>query len=212
MICVLLWGCSSNRGVSTPEAPQPASRPGTPTEPAPGPIPAPVPMAVIHVEDARAFHEEPPEASTPSLAGGIASAAIKDRVVGRQRNSFGEAMGNVVLANGATVTSMIGEGLAAELERAGYRVVAEADATGEEIDFNVRIRQFWAWFEPGFWSVALHARISTQIVVESQQPVTVEGQSDGSPAEANDAAWMEIVGKALEMYRNDAAAKLPPAH
>jgi hypothetical protein len=55
------------------------------------------------VTDDRQFENRPSEPSTPSIDGDVTklSAAQKDQMIGRQRNGFGKAMGDIALAQGA---------------------------------------------------------------------------------------------------------------
>src|SRR5271167_3835752 len=58
------------------------------------------------VTDDRTFENKSSDPSTPSIDGDVTtmSAQQKDRMIGRQRNSFGKAMGDIALPAGESVT------------------------------------------------------------------------------------------------------------
>src|SRR5271169_3394623 len=70
------------------------------------------------VTDDRTFQNKPSDPSTPSIDGDVSklSAQQKDRMIGRQRNSFGKAMGDIALPTGESVTErtrlLVEQGLA----------------------------------------------------------------------------------------------------
>ena len=168
--------------------------------------------AVIRlVKDERVFEEVPQDPSTPSLGlegSTQATAETKSRAIGRKRNTFGKALGDVLLQSGQTVESVIRENLRAALEQAGYQVKTEDTAGPSPLVVEVHIKQFWAWFQPGFWALTLKANISTDLILSgTQSPTTISVHSEESRQIATESAWMDIVGKALEAYRTEAVAK-----
>jgi hypothetical protein len=62
-------------------------------------------IALGSIEDLRVFQNKPSDPSTPSVNGDChsMSAAEKSRMVGRQRNSFGKAMGDIALPSGQSI-------------------------------------------------------------------------------------------------------------
>ncbi len=163
---------------------------------------------IREVIDARRFEQAPGDPSIPSLGfGGAAESpdAIKARAIGRKRNTYGKALGDVLLEEGQTVTGLVAQNLAAALERAGYRVEQSPDAPARNID--VRITQFWSWFQPGFWSIKLHSRVATELTVDSAQPVSIEAAATESRQAATEKAWLEIVDQALAQYRSEVVAR-----
>ena len=196
--CLLLTGCATSRSEIKLSAPV--------TEAA-APTAADAKVVVIRtVTDERVFEQAPRDPSTPSLGFGGAEAAtaeVKSRAIGRKRNTYGKALGDVLLENGQTVEAVVRENLTAALQQAGYRVQTEASSDAVAID--VRIKQFWAWFQPGFWAIKLHTKIATDLSVGDAAPISVAIQVEDSRQIAADGAWIEIVDQALKDYRAAAA-------
>jgi hypothetical protein len=61
---------------------------------------------IAAITDDREFQNKPSDPSIPSIDGDVnkLSAAERDRMVGRQRNTFGKAMGDIALAADDSVT------------------------------------------------------------------------------------------------------------
>jgi hypothetical protein len=202
-LCSVIAGCATNRSEIRLSGPATTEYGNTVIS---GPI------AVIRsVKDERVFAESGPDPSQPSLGFGGASKApadIKARAIGRKRNSYGKALGDVLLQNGQTVEGLIRENLAAALQQAGYQVKEEdADGTSALI-IDVHIRQFWAWFQPGFWAIKLNTDIITDLDLSgAKPPVNISVHQEDARQMATDGAWMEIVTKALENYRTQATTK-----
>lgn len=174
-------------------------------------------VVIRSVRDERQFAEKPSDPSTPSLgSGGAAQASddVKARAIGRKRNTWGQALGDVLLEGGQTVTGVVRDNLAAGFRQAGYRVVADAASAGPNpLVVDVRVKKFWAWFTPGFWAITLAANIDTDVAISGGgAPTVVSVNARDNTMAATDAAWIEIVQKALAAYRIEAGQKFsaPP--
>jgi hypothetical protein len=94
LLCVgtILAGCATSRSEIRLSSPAPAATPqATTTDRA---------VVIRSVHDERVFEQAPDDPSTPSLGFEGASQAsddLKARAVGRKRNSFGKAMGDILL-------------------------------------------------------------------------------------------------------------------
>jgi len=119
------------------------------------------------VEDVRRFELAPKEPSTPSLKGGeIEDLAITSRAIGRKRNAYGKALGDILLPEGRTVAAVARESATNGLRRAGYRVLAPGDEGHDSAEpVDVRIEQFWAWVNPGFW--AMHIEFEARLRLDT---------------------------------------------
>lgn len=172
------------------------------------------PVVVIRsVKDERTFEQAPREPSTPSLGGeggtSAASADLKSRAIGRKRNGYGQALGDVVLEPGKTVEGVVRENLAAALRKAGYSVREAGSAGVSPIFLDVRIRKFWAWLTPGFWAITLRANVETAITISGGNPaVDVSVTAEQSGMAATDTSWIEVVDNALRLYREQVATKM----
>ena len=204
----ILGGCATNRSEIR------ISSPGALAPPVGS---APTRMVVIRsVSDERVFEQAPRVASTPSLGfegAAQATAEVKARAIGRKRNSFGQALGDVLLDNGQTVAGLVRENLTAAFAQAGFRVVTESAAGPSPLLVDVRIKQFWAWIRPGFWAITLSTQIETDIdVAGAAAPLKLSVEVADSRQLVTDGAWLEIVEKALLAHRTQATTRLgaPP--
>lgn len=199
IVCAALTGCATSR--SEVKLSMPAAPAQTAAVPANGKT-----VYIRSVTDERVFEENPSNPSVPSLGfGGAqkASADVKARAIGRKRSGFGHAEGDVLLQHGQTVTGVVEENLAAALRRAGYSVVTAPPAAGASpIVMDVAIKQFWAWFRPGFWETTLTCNIWTDLTVaERAKPVAIMIKSQQGHFAATDSAWIEVVKAALAKYQ-----------
>jgi hypothetical protein len=168
-------------------------------------------VVIRSVKDARTFEQAPREPSTPSLGGDGANSAspeIKARAIARKRNSYGAAMGDVLLEPGKTVETVVSENLAAAFRKAGYDVRDPSGAGPSPIFVDARILRFWAWLTPGFWAVTLRATIETDLAISGGNPaLNVNVTAEDATMVAGDSAWIQVVDKALQLYREQAASK-----
>jgi hypothetical protein len=168
--------------------------------------------AVIRsVKDERVFVEAGRDPSTPSLGfegAAQASAEIKARAIGRKRNTYGKAMGDVLLQSGQTVEGVIREHLAAALTQAGYQVKGEDAAGPSPLVIDAHIKQFWAWLRPGWAALTLSANIVTDLELSgAAPPTTISVHAEDKRQMATEDAWLQIVGKALDEYRAQVVTK-----
>ena len=200
VMCLALTGCATSRSELKLSAPTPVATAG------------PVKGAVFirTVSDQRAFQQAPSDPSIPSLGfegATQASADLKARAIGRKRNTYGKALGDVLLENGQTVTNVVRQNLAAAFTEAGYKVETDPLAASVPLVIDVDVKQFWAWFQPGFWAITLNADIVADLKLAGQstgKTLTVHTQDKRQMA--TDGAWMEIVQQGLKELRAQAAA------
>jgi len=141
---------------------------------------------IAAVTDDRVFENKPPEPSTPSIDGDVTSLSPqqKDRMIGRQRNGFGKAMGDIALPQGQTVTERTRLLVEQSLARKGYQVITDANAP---ISVNVSVKEFWAWSTPGFWALTFEAKLSCELTVK-----TASGEFSAPLTDLHDAWWNSI--------------------
>lgn len=160
------------------------------------------------VVDARTFQDNPRDPSNPSLGNGglaIASQAVKDSAIARQRNAFGKALGDIVLKNNKTVKDVIYEVTKNSLLSLGYDVLKEDSVlNGDELQVDVVIDKFWGWFTPGAWAVTLRSQIETrQSIMEPTGGVrsfNLENQSINICQGATKRNWKKVFDKNLKEY------------
>jgi hypothetical protein len=200
--CAVLAGCATSRSEVQLTAPAAA-----PTAAA-----ASKGVAVIRsVKDERVFEQSPRDPSVPSLGfegADKASADTKARAIARKRGGFGMALGDVLLQNGQTVEGVVRENLKVALQQAGYQVRNAVDAASPAVVIDVHVKQFWAWFTPGFWAITLAANISTDLdVAGTASPTAITVHVEDSRQLATESAWIEIVDKGLTDFRRRATEK-----
>ena len=176
-------------------------------------------VVIRTVKDDRTFEQAPSDPSTPSLgSGGAAQAtdAVKARAIARKRNSYGQALGDVLLQEGQTVTGLVKSNLTSAFEEAGYRVTTDSATQLQPAPtiVDVSIKKFWAWMQPGFWALTFNSDIETVLTTTTPggAPSVIKVKANESGQVGTDDAWIRIVQKGLADYRTQAATRLasPP--
>lgn len=203
---ILLGACATNRSQISLEVPRS-------TQPAPA---ATGKVAVIvDVSDERRFEDDPSDPSVPSLKKGreyVLDAEGRTAAVARKRNSWGRAIGDIVLNPPQTVETITRDLVRQGLGGRGYTVIEDATAVPNgAITVDIGIRKFWAWFTPGFWVVDMEANLETLLTwrgaATGEMTVTGYGKKsaqtgrDGNYVQAYDRAfsdYLENLGSALE--------------
>ena len=202
MTAALGSGCAATR--SEVKLASPGAAPAA-TMPATGRV-----VVIRSVKDERVFEQSPRDPSTPSLGGEGASktpAEIKARAIGRKRNAYGMAMGDVLLEPGKTVEAVVRENLAIALGQAGFQVRDSAPAGLAPLMIDVRIRKFWSWLTPGALAMTVEALIETDLSATGAAPIAVNVRSSDARMFPTEGAWIELVDKALQEYRAQVASK-----
>jgi hypothetical protein len=204
LACLAAAGCATSRSEIKLTSPVPAEA---------GAAGAAGRTAIIRtVKDERVFEQAPGDPSTPSLGfegAAKATAETKLRAIGRKRNTFGQALGDVLLQDGQTVEAVIRDSLAAALRQSGYRLVEASSLEPGTLVVDVHIKTFWAWLNPGFWAVTANTNIATDIdIADRTGAARVSIHYEDSRQFVTDSAWIEVIDKALQAYRAEAAQKL----
>ncbi|MDN5780772.1 MAG: hypothetical protein L0H23_01900 [Luteimonas sp.] len=193
-LLLLLGACATNRSYLSLDVP------ATPVRVDAGKV------AVIEtVSDARLFEADPDEPSTPSLKKGekySLDAEGRKSAIARKRNGYGMAIGDILLQPPATVETITRELVAAGLQQQGYRIAPAGDAPADALKVKVTIKEFWAWFTPGFWAVEMEARLKTLLQFEGATTSEVEVSGYGSNAGQSGRAtnWKQAYDRAFEDY------------
>ncbi|MBL8483218.1 MAG: hypothetical protein JNJ60_13545 [Rhodocyclaceae bacterium] len=203
--CTLIVGCATNRSEVTIASPHVAA-PSAPMLTGRS-------VYIRDVTDERVFEEAPKDPGTPSLGfegSAKASDELKSRAIGRKRNTFGKALGDVVLAPGQSVNGLIRENVAAAMVAAGYQLADKPDATPAPLILDVHIKRFWSWFNPGAFTITLNAQVETSLeFAEAGAPATISVHATDSRMAATESSWIEIVSKGLSEYRIRLSDKAP---
>lgn len=170
-------------------------------------------VSIVSVTDSRVFENKPADPSTPSIDGDVntLTADSKDIMIGRQRNTYGKAMGDIGLPAGRGVTTIGKELLAEALKRKGYTV---SSAPGAPVSVSLKIQQFWAWGTPGMWSISFEARLLCTMVVTRNsdgKTVAIKGYGINKGQVASDENWQQAYKLAFEDFLAKAAPELEQA-
>lgn len=163
---------------------------------------------VRKVADKRVFEDYPKQANIPSTI--PKNADVQDHAIGRKRNTWGKAMGHLVLPGHQTVTGLTRGAVEQAFIDNGYRVVTENEVTPETKIVDVSINRFWSWFNPGFWSIKVNGDMAAVLSVQDEQKtqLVVEGTQSNSGQVANGRAWTKVVNEAFAKFCEDARAKI----
>lgn len=169
-------------------------------------------IAVTKVTDERHFENQPPQASTPSIDGDVntASPDMLKTMIGRQRGGFGKALGDVALTPPANVETEAQALVTEGLRRRGYTV--GANSHGDSVE--VTIKEFWAWFRPGFAQIAFEAQIRTLIAITvggQLRTLDVQGHGREEGQMASDEHWQRAYALAYEDYLKNLDSSLADA-
>ena len=164
---------------------------------------------VATITDNRQFENKPSDPSTPSIDGDVTklSAAEKDRMIGRQRNTFGKAMGDIGLMQNDSVTKRVRLLVAEGLRRKGYGVTDDPQAP---VAAAVSVDEFWGWGTPGFWALTFEAKIQCTISITNAtgvQKVIVKGYGINHGQVAKDVNWQEAFDPAFEDFMTNFGAQ-----
>ena len=162
----------------------------------------------ISAVDERVFEIKPSQADIPSLKNAeTTDRSITERALGRKRNGYGKALGDVLLPSGRTVSALVEESVASAYRQAGYDVVTEPNAAGVT-EVKVRVKEFWSWFSPGFLYVTVNNKSRLNIETAGQANMEIVTlKSDGMQA-VTDSDWKAITEAGLKEIAQEAANKL----
>jgi len=167
----------------------------------------------VRVTDKRNFQLKPKQAEIPSLKNGeINDSSITERAIARKRNTFGQALGDILLPEGKTVMVVVENRLTEGFRENGYRVLTPDDrdydkATPIEVDIN----KFWGWSSPGFWSLGINFK--TSIVVTAPVSGFSQGVEFDSEVQerfqiASGSNWQTVINLSLRELNKDIEAEI----
>ena len=155
-----------------------------------------VDVKLVSVTDSRLFEFRPTTPDIPSLSEDeINNDSIKARAFARKRNSYGKALGDVVLPENQTVAGIMKPALENAFRAAGYRVLEPGNPEFDKaIPVEVKVIQFWSWIEWGFWELGLHNKAEVSISateVPMAEGLTVFNETVGKHAAVFDGDWQQ---------------------
>jgi hypothetical protein len=165
-------------------------------------------LSIGQVTDSREFVNKPDSPSTPSINGDVKllSAEAKSTFIGRQRNTWGHAEGDIVLPDGQNVQGKVSELLREGLKRRGYSVTG-----GAPISVSAEVQQFWTWMTPGFFALSFEAQLECKVTVTNgakQSTFVVKGYGLNHGQFAKDSNWREAYDIAVQDFLKNLDAGL----
>lgn len=161
------------------------------------------------VVDKRFFEFKPTEPSIPSLdPSETQSDAIKARAVGRKRNGYGMALGDILLNENQSVSSVIKDSLKGALIDKGYQVIENKEQiTPQTYIADVKILKFWSWMNMGFWALTISCEIETNVDFKkegSPETYSLHVKAADSFQTGMESNYIEVMQKALKEYSGQA--------
>lgn len=201
-LMTLLGGCATSRSTLDIQTPTAQAAPSQGKQ-----------VFVRTVMDKRSFQDNPGSPEIPSLdPSEEQSAAIKQRAVGRKRNGFGKALGDIVLKEGQSVESVTTSAIKEAFVQSGYTVVTNKEQVGQDTYVvDADIQKFWAWMNPGFAAITLSTEIGTTLNIKSPggtSATTVYVKAADSYQLGTESNWTEIITRAVGLYIDDLKSKL----
>jgi len=170
-------------------------------------------VAIGPIRDVRHFENKPDEPSIPSIDGDVTrlSDAARSTYIGRQRNTYGHAMGDVALADGQTVPGKMSDLLREGLRRRGYEVVGAGQSPNV---VTADIQQFWSWMTPGAFVLTFEVQISCTVDFNrngQHTALAVKGYAKNHGQVAKDGNWNETFDEAFADFFSDLDHKMAAA-
>ncbi len=188
---VLFTGCVTGRRIVTLETPDiPAISSNGTT------------FRIVSVVDDRVFRNNPSDPSIPSIDGDVKMLGPEEKssMIGRQRNGYGKALGDIALPDGESIINEVELLLKEGLDSIGYDAV---DLPSEDLSVNVSVNEFWAWFGPGVFSLEFHARLKCTINFKGrdiEEEFVVGGEGVNVGQVASNENWKLAYTRAYEDF------------
>jgi hypothetical protein len=120
---------------------------------------------VGEVADTRHFENSPKHPSTPSVNGDVNTMSKEQLgvMIGRQRNAYGAAMGDIALPPVDSVERRSRAVVEEGLRRHGYSISSDPSTANTA---SVQVDAFWAWGTPGFAAISFEANLLCKITIK----------------------------------------------
>ena len=158
--------------------------------------------------------DKPPTPDIPSLGqGGVLkhSTELRSRAIGRKRNGYGKALGDVFLEEDNSVQNLVINTLTNVLNKYGYKIYDINLFYPPDTTFiDITINEFWSWIDIGFWSIGIEAKIDTYVSItyEDNKTISISARTSNRVMAATDSAWKETIDLVLQNYKKNAVEEL----
>ena len=136
---------------------------------------------------------------------------IKARAIGRKRNGFGKALGDILLHEDQSITQAIKDTSQQAFREMGYKIItSEKDITNNTYIVDIEVNKFWSWINFGFWAVTLSTEISTNITL--QEPSGFDNKliyvkASDTFQTGGGSNWIEVMNLGLKLYLDEIKIK-----
>ncbi|MCX5694849.1 MAG: hypothetical protein NT014_07030 [Candidatus Omnitrophica bacterium] len=200
-VIFLLTGCISSRGFKIDVPQNSMVKPNG------------IQVYIRSIQDNREFQVRPRSADIPSFGSkkNIGNPQIQCRTIGRQRNGYGKALGNVFLSEDQKIETVVYEAIKSSLNSLGYEVTdSRAYAKENAIILDVAINKFWSWINMGGgWSMKMDSEVETVITLAStSKKLVITGTGRNHYQVASSANWKKVMELAVKDYISQANDKL----
>jgi hypothetical protein len=111
-------------------------------------------------------------------------------------------LGDILLPEGQTVGQLVEASVVRAVRKAGYRVLRVGDVEYDQAaQVHVDIDKFWAWFRPGFWTIALEFESEVRLSGGEgvlRDVVTAQGRAREEGLGATSDTWKAVMEKGME--------------
>ena len=157
---------------------------------------------LAQVIDARTFMNKPSDPAVPSINGDVTTMTSdqKTMMIGRQRNGYGRAMGDIGLPEGDSVIQVTKSLFEQSLKRRGFALSTDPKSPKSAV---VSIDEFWAWFSPGVFTLSFESRVYCTITIKNDDQTTkavIHGYGLNRGQVASDANWQLAYQRAFDDF------------
>jgi hypothetical protein len=163
-------------------------------------------LYINSVTDNRIFQKNPRSPNIPSLGFTAkeeeAIKSIQKRAIARKRNSFGKALGDILLEENQTVELVVRKLLIKSFTELGYDIIDnQEDLKDNTIVIDTSIEKFWSWMNMGF-KISLTTEIETKITITKPLNDTkdIYVKYSDSYFAASGSNWLEVMKKCMQKY------------
>ena len=174
------------------------------------------PVKIVAVNDKRIFMLNPRTPSIPSLRDGeINNKTITSRAIARKRNTYGMALGDILLPEGRTVAQLARETLTKALTQAGYTVLKPGDPGYEAAPaLSADVEEFWSWATPGFTAIAMEFKGTLRLTGDWPVPPDkrrIKSYARETGLLGTEDMWIRTINKGVDALVRATRDVLPPA-